>query len=125
MMAVESELDTSEHCRIKDLYSCMGVVERDKEMLLEWVLNKLAKFGPFLGLSYKGFEEEILVLLKRIVMKRDRDASGGTSNSALMKRLRNELKKLEFNVNYDRQDGSSSVGGSRKGKGFLRSVHGS
>lgn len=61
----------------------------------------------------RGFEKEVLGLFKRIVLKRDRNTSEGVVSSALCRRLKNELKKLECNVNYNR-----SAGGTRKGKGI-------
>lgn len=106
-------MDTPSHeqLRIKANFSSMGVVERDEKMLSEWVVNKLGDFGPFLGLSYEGFEDEILGLFTRVVLSRDKGRSGGDSNLVLCKRLENELKKLECKVNYDRKEGRSSARG--------------
>lgn len=77
----------------------MGVMERNDEVLDDWVFNKLGEVGSFLGLPYEGFEEEILRLFRRIVLTKEKGASGGESNLVLCKRLKNELKKLECNVN--------------------------
>lgn len=51
---VESNSVTPEHHRIKHSFLGIGVVERDKELLLEWIFNKMYEFSPFLGLSYEG-----------------------------------------------------------------------
>lgn len=122
---VDADLVTPKNLRIGAPGPGMGVLERDEEMLSDWVLNKLGEFDPFLGLSYKGFEEEILGLFKRIVMKRELGTREGGSELVVCKKLRSELKKLECNVNYERNDGGSSAGGPRKGKGIVRCAHGS
>lgn len=102
---LESDLVTPDYDRIKGPFSGMGVLERGEEMLSEWVFIKLGEFSSFLGLSYEGFEEEILGLFKRIVMKRGRNTSEGVANSVLCRKLKNELKKLECDVNYDQING--------------------
>lgn len=63
--------------------------------------KKCWEFGPFLGLSYDGFEEEIRELFKNIeghMKRKEVDSIKSTGG----KRLIHELKKLESSVNYDR-----------------------
>lgn len=62
----------------------------------DWVLNKLEEFGPFLGMSLNGLENEITELFKLIELQRTRRMRGVEDKSAESKRLKNELKKLEF-----------------------------
>lgn len=50
--------------RTKDGDFCLfgSVWNRDEENLLAWLLEKLDDFGPFLGLSFEGFEETLELL---------------------------------------------------------------
>lgn len=80
------------------------------------------EFGPFLGLSYEGFEEEVVCLFRKIEMRR-RGAS--PNDLRVEKRLKKELKKLESTVNYERKRGEKSARRSRKDRGALILLDGS
>lgn len=56
--------------RSKDSPILMGVAERNGEILSNWMMNKLGEFCSFLGLTYKGFEEEVLSLFRKIERRR-------------------------------------------------------
>lgn len=86
------------------------VLERDEVFILEWVLHNLEKFGPFLGLSYEGFEVETKELFKAIELLRRKSISDEGSKSVGDKHLQKELKKLENSVNYDCKDWRLSEG---------------
>lgn len=94
-----------------------SITERDEECVLDWVLHKLMEFGPFLGLSYEGFEVEIMELFKSIEHRRRYEEREVDLRSTSGKRLINELKKLESSVN--RKGGGLSQGCVCRGKGIV------
>lgn len=74
-----------------------------------------------MGLSYEGFEQEVMSLFKTIE-KRRMALDVVESKLVECKRFKNELKKLESSINYDRKMEGTSVGGMRKGKGISKCV---
>lgn len=77
---------------------------------------KWRKFGPLLGLSYEGFEDDIKELFKAIELRRTNIVEEG-SKSVGGKCLLKELRSLRV-VNYMHKMGDSSVGIDRRGKGI-------
>lgn len=67
------------------------------------MLNKLEEFGPFLGMSIDGLEKETLELFKLIELIRSKGMVGVEEISTNSKKLKNELKKLESSVNYEKK----------------------
>lgn len=88
-----------------------GVLERDEEAVSNWVFHKLVEFDQFLGLLYEGFEAEIMELFKSIELRRKLNAGQEGSRTDGGKCPIKELKKLESNINYDRNEGGLSEGG--------------
>lgn len=96
-----------------------SVWERVEGCILEWVLHKLEDFGPFLGLSYEGFEVEIIELFNSIEYCKLRNDKVDGSSLVGGKRLLKELKKLESSINYDRKVGGSKEVGESRGEEIL------
>lgn len=97
-------------------------MERNEEALSAWVMNKLKHFGPFLRLSFEGFEEEMVELFRRIE-KNSKEVKGEDPIEDVQEKgLRSKLNKLESSVNYDRREGTRNVEGSNKGKGIVLCV---
>lgn len=104
----------------------LGVDERNGEVLSEWVINKLGDFGSFLGMSYEGFEDEVMGLFKRIEFwRRGLEFRVNGPDLVRDKRLRKELKRLESSMNYERIERTRSDGGGRKERGAIIVFHGS
>lgn len=97
---------TLKRLMLTDSNSLMRVTECNGEILSEWVLSKLGDFGPFLGMSYEGFEDEVMCLFRKIEFRRKGFGSQACVLDPLVdKKLRKELKKLESNLNYERKGG--------------------
>ena len=77
------------------------------EMVSKWVASKLRSIAGCIGVAYSGYEMETIQLLSRI------DKSFATAKSSVKRfppssrRLR-ELRRLEFGVNYERTNSTSS-----------------
>lgn len=93
-----------------------GVRVKDEKCVSEWVLNKMEEFGPFLGMSFDGLENETIELFKRIELRRSCGLLGVECWSLVSKRLKIELTKLENSVNYEKKVGWLSEGCLRRGK---------
>ena len=63
---------------------------------------RLAQFSDFLGMPTMGFEEEILALLNKWIMrKKQKNRWSGTKRVRVeSSRFERELKKLECSVNF-------------------------
>ena len=84
------------------------------------VLEHLKKFGISMGVSFEGFEEDILNLLKSIEERRlSQEGQGGTKKKVpkLGGKGSRELKNLISTINYD--VGASSSRGNSRDKGLL------
>lgn len=77
----------------------------------------MEEFGSFLGLSYEGLEKEIKELFIAIESGRRKNTEIEGSTPSRGKRLLNELKKLEWSINYDQREDGVSGGSERHGKG--------
>lgn len=78
-----------------------------------WDDSCLEKFSKSLGFSTEGVEGEILKLLLRLKSRRDQGKKRGISRTT---RFEQELKKLEYSINYDgvsRENGLDRGGGDR------------
>lgn len=79
------------------------MAERNEEIFSEWLVNKLSDFGPFLGMSYEGFKDEVIGLFRWIeFQRRGRGSHGRGPDSVIDKKLRMKLKRLESRVNYEK-----------------------
>ena len=65
-----------------------------------WEDNCLGKFIKFLGISTTGYENEIMVLVRKMVSQQLRDQKKGNLTETKCAR---ELRKLECTINYDGQ----------------------
>lgn len=65
---------------------------------MECVVNKMEDFSKFVG-----FEEETKALFQRIEKGRQVDNEGVVMHMGDCRHLRNELKKLESGINYDKR----------------------
>lgn len=84
----------------------------------------MREFGLFLGISLEGIENETMELFQLIESRRVKGISGSGTKSVESKRLKNESKKLESSVNYDKRGGRLCEGGERCGKGTLYCAYG-
>ena len=76
-----------------------------------WESSCLAKFSEFLGFPTKGFEKEILELLKNLVASLKSGKEKG--NMTVTKRER-ELRRLKSTINYNGKQ-TNKGGGRDKG----------
>lgn len=86
-----------------------GVENRDRKCVFEWVLGKLSGFSSFLGVPLEGLEDEVLDLFS-IIEERSLKAVAMDAPLADCRRLRNELKRIDYGINYERLVGSISDG---------------
>ena len=80
-----------------------GKAKEEREDVESWRYNCLAKFYHCLGMPAKGFEGEILKLLNRMKEKRREQferVSGKKRKGERSFIFDQELKKLEYSVNY-------------------------
>ena len=76
----------------------------------KWVASKLKSIAATVGVAFSGYENEVIQLLSRI----EKSGFGGgvlkqsMHRSPPANRRQRELKRLEFGVNYDRINASSS-----------------
>lgn len=71
-----------------------GYVREMMKLFQSGVLQKLEKFGLFLGMSYEGFEEDIKKLFMAILRRRHNGGIDVGSKSTGGKRLLKKLKKF-------------------------------
>lgn len=68
----------------------------------EWVQSRVKGLSKLLGVSYEGFEDEILNLFSRIESKRrDRGVFSSRRKVVSPGSRRRELRKLEWTINYE------------------------
>ena len=76
----------------------------------KWVASKLKSIAATVGVAFSGYENEVIQLLSRI--EKSSFGGGGLKQSmhrsTPANRRQRELKRLEFGVNYDRINASSS-----------------
>ena len=80
------------------------------------VLEQLQEFGRELGVSFEGFEEELLILLKAIEDRRNSHSGLGGDKRKMQKsggKGSRELKNLISTINHD-AGGSKNRGSSRE-----------
>ena len=77
-----------------------------------WESSCLIKFSEFLGFSTKGFEKEILDLLRNLVARQKNGKERG--NMSVSKSDR-ELRRLKSNINYNGKQTNRGGGGRDKG----------
>ncbi|KAF8398685.1 hypothetical protein HHK36_014540 [Tetracentron sinense] len=74
----------------------------DPSPISKWVLDKVAVFGEFVGLSYVGHEEEVMALFRSL--EHNKGFGGGraspSKNGQSNKRLVNELRRLSTSVQF-------------------------
>ncbi|KAF8402677.1 hypothetical protein HHK36_010766 [Tetracentron sinense] len=77
------------------------------ESVPKWVLDHIADFGKFLGLSYEGRDSEVLDLFRSLEPQggSPRGHSSPRSQDGQNKRLTNELRRLSSSMNF-----STSIG---------------
>jgi hypothetical protein len=80
------------------------------------VVQEVMSFCHVVGMSYEGFEDELLALLTAIEASRNQYslASSTSSLSKSMNKMHRELKMLACSINYDLKGGKPNRG---KGKG--------
>lgn len=88
------------------------VIQRREAFSEVWkiVMGKLDKFSSFLGVPLEGLEDEAKDLFCLIEERRLNAVVLG-SKSVDCKRLWNELKRLNYGINYERSVGSVNEGG--------------
>ena len=75
-----------------------------------WESSSLAKFSEFLGFSTKGFEMEILDLLRNLVAQQKKEKEKGNTSVSKSER---ELRRLKSTINYDGKQSNRGGGGDR------------
>jgi hypothetical protein len=95
--------------------------ERDppEQVSCEWVLERVKKFCTVVGLSYDGYEEQMMELFSAI--EENRKASTVFNTTEVLPKSKTkgkrELQRLECSINYDSKRGSDS-----KAKAKVRGV---
>ena len=79
-----------------------------------WESSCLAKFSEVLGFPTKGFEKEILELLRNLVASLK---SGKVKGNTTVTKSERELRRLKSTINYD---GKQSINGGGRDKGKLQ-----
>ena len=70
----------------------------------EWVVGQMTAFGELVGASYEGYEEEVIILLQKIELRRPQPRARAPSQhrgSQSASRSLRELRGLVSSVNYD------------------------
>ncbi|GLT55530.1 hypothetical protein SLA2020_286440 [Shorea laevis] len=86
--------------------------ERDppEQASCEWVLERVKNFCTVVGLSYEGYEEQMMALFSAI--ERNRKVSTVTKHTEVLPKSKTkgkrELQRLECSINYDSKRGSDS-----------------
>jgi len=79
-------------------------------LVSKWVASKLKSIAATVGVAFSGYENEVIQLLSKI----EKSSFGGgvvkqsTYRPPPANRRQRELKRLEFGVNYDWNNASSS-----------------
>lgn len=76
----------------------------------DWLSSCLSQFSSFMGMSTKGFKEEILTFLQNLLKRKGMKAQkvGSKRKRTGLSRFKRELRRLECLVNFNGK-------GSRKG----------
>ena len=77
-----------------------------------WESSCLAKFSEFLGFPTKGFEKEILDLLRNLVAQQKK---GKEKGNMLVSKSDRELRRLKSTINYNGKQTNRGGGGRDKG----------
>ena len=80
----------------------MRWLECATESTKEWKSSCLAQFSDFLGMPTMGFEEDILALLKKWIMRKEQKNrwSGVKKVKVESSRSKRELRRLDYSVNF-------------------------
>ena len=80
----------------------MRWLECATELTKEWKSSCLTQFSDFLGMPTMGFEEEILALLKKWIMRKKQKNrwSGVKKVKVESSRSKRELRRLDYFVNF-------------------------
>ena len=89
-------------------------VSGGEQEVVSWEESCLMRFNKCMGLTTKGFEEEIVDLMTKVSEKRYKDKGKGVRSST---RFDKELKRLRWTIN---EKGRPSVEAVGKGEGVLR-----
>ena len=79
-------------------YEELDTVSPDSVGYERWEDNCLGKFSEFLGISTARYENEIMVLVRKMVSQQLRDQKKGNITETKYAR---ELRKLECTINYN------------------------
>ena len=77
-----------------------------------WESSCLAKFSKFLGFPTKGFEKEILDLMRNLVAQQK---SGKEKGNMSVSKSDRELRRLKSTINYNGKQINRGGGGREKG----------
>ena len=77
-----------------------------------WESSCLIKFSEFLGFPTKGFEKEILDLLRNLVA---RQKNGKEKGNMSVSKSDRELRRLKSTINYNGKQTNRGEGGRDKG----------
>ena len=77
-----------------------------------WESSCLAKFSEFLGFPTKGFEKEILDLLRNLMAQQK---SGKDKGNMSVSKSDRELRRLKSTINYNGKQTNRGGGGRDKG----------
>ena len=77
-----------------------------------WESRCLIKFSEFLGFPTKGFEKEILDLLRNLVA---RQKNGKEKGNMSVSKSDRELRRLKSTINYNGKQTNRGEGGRDKG----------
>ena len=93
-------------------YEELDTVSPDSVGYESWEDNCLRKFSEFLGISTTRYENEIMVLVQKMVSQQLRDQKKGNLTETKCAR---ELRKLECTINYNGQSQNRGGGKDRGG----------
>jgi len=80
----------------------------NSEKVSKWVASKLKGIASCIGVAVLGYETEVIQLLSRIE-RNNRLPKQNVVRMPPATRRQRELRRLEFGVNYDRANASTSV----------------
>ena len=94
----------------------VGSSESEIESHLRWLFDKFAAFSLFLGMLVKGFEKEILALLRKMEDRQRKKApvSRKRCKRVMSSSTERELRKLENSMNYERSSRKPKKVGSKE-----------
>jgi hypothetical protein len=82
-----------------------------------WVVERIKRFYPIIGLSCGGLEDKLLVVLEEIEAARDRSLAAPKTSylSSQGVKGQRELNRLAWSINYEKK-GAHSDKGRHKGR---------